>query len=101
MTVDKYEARSSPRNTANRFPPSLHRDARELDHLAPFLGLVGDQLAEFGRRHRLRDAADVGKPRHQLGIFQRFPDRLVEDVDDLGWRALGRRDAAEPDPLES
>jgi hypothetical protein len=34
-----------------RPPASIHRNPRELDHLAPFLGLVGNQLAEFGRRH--------------------------------------------------
>ena len=58
---------------------SIHRNAGEFHHLAPLLGLVGDQLAEFGRRHRLRDAADLGEPRHQLGVLQRFADRLVED----------------------
>src|SRR4029453_3369849 len=28
---------------------SLRLDAGELDHLSPFLGLVGDELAEIGR----------------------------------------------------
>ena len=33
-----------------RVGQSLWLDAGELDHLAPFLGFVGDQLAELGRR---------------------------------------------------
>ena len=37
---------------------SIHRNAGERDHLAPFFGLVGNELAELGRRHRFRDAAD-------------------------------------------
>ena len=33
-----------------RVAASLRLDARELDHLAPFLGFVGDELAEVGGR---------------------------------------------------
>src|SRR5437588_11449210 len=33
-------------------PPLLRLDAGGLDDLRPFLGLVGDELAEPGRRHR-------------------------------------------------
>src|SRR3979490_1621502 len=36
---------------------------RKLHPLAPFLGLVGNELAEFRRRHRFRDAADFAEPR--------------------------------------
>jgi hypothetical protein len=32
-------------------------DARELDHLRPLLGFVGDMLAKLGRCHRHRNAA--------------------------------------------
>src|SRR5204862_5508399 len=78
-------------------PGLIHRNAGEFHHFAPLLGLVGDQFAEFGRRHRLWNTADVGEPRHQFGVLQRLADRLVEDVDDLGWRALSRRDAVEAD----
>ena len=43
---------SSPGMTANASQaPLLHRDPRELHHLAPFVGFVGNQLAEPGRRH--------------------------------------------------
>jgi len=53
-------------------PALIDRNAGEFHHFAPFLGLVGDQFAEFGRRHRFGNAADLGQPRHQLGILQRF-----------------------------
>ena len=82
-------------------PGLIHRNAGKFHHFAPFLGLVGDELAEFGRRHRLRNAADLGEPRHQLGVLQRFADRLVEDIDDFRRRALRHRDAVEADGLES
>src|ERR1700730_6411817 len=80
---------------------SIHRDPGELDHLSPLLGLISDELAELGRRHRLRNSADFGKPRDQLGIFQRFADRLVEDFHDLRRGAFRRGDAVETDRLEA
>src|SRR2546429_960454 len=57
----------------------IHRHTREFDHLAPFLGLVSEELAEFGGRHRLRDSADVAKPRHPPGILHGPPDCPVEE----------------------
>ena len=42
---------------------SLRLDAGELDHLAPLLGFLGDQLAEVGGRARKHRAAKIGKPR--------------------------------------
>src|ERR1700744_798471 len=78
---------------------SLHRNAGEFDHLAPFLGLVRDQLAEFGRRHRPGDAACGGELLDDLRILQRLGDRLVEDLHDLRRRAPWRGDAVETDPL--
>src|SRR6202795_2717438 len=48
---------------------SLHRRPCELHHLAPFLGLVGYQLAEFGRRHRLGGGAQGGEMAPQLWVF--------------------------------
>src|SRR5262245_21711677 len=41
--------------------------ARELDHLAPLLGLLGNELAEVGRR-TWKDSAQLGEPRAHLGI---------------------------------
>jgi hypothetical protein len=43
-------------------------DARKLDDLAPFLGLLGDQLTEVGGRERKPYVAKVSKPRLDLGI---------------------------------
>jgi hypothetical protein len=39
----------------------IHRNTGEFDDLAPFLGFVGNQLAEFGGRHRLRTTLRFGK----------------------------------------
>src|SRR6186713_39803 len=47
---------------------SLRLDVGRPDHLAPLLGLVGDELAEVGGRKREHVAAQFGKPRLQLGI---------------------------------
>src|ERR1700730_18703451 len=80
---------------------SIHRPPGKLHHLAPLLGLIGNQSAEFGRRHRFWETADGGELLDQLWILQRLADRLVEDVDDLRRRALGRRDDIKPDRLES
>ena len=69
----------------------IHRHTGKLDHLAPFLGLVGNQSAELLRRHRLRDAADGFQPLDQLGIFQRFGDGLVPIPDRSKSPASGSR----------
>ena len=61
---------------------SLRLEARELDHLAPFLGFVCDELSEVGGRPAKR-AAQIGKPRLDLGIGKPSVDLLVELVDDL------------------
>ena len=42
---------------------------------------------------RHRHSAQVGKPRLHLGIGETGIDLLVELVDDLGGRVLGRADA--------
>src|SRR5665811_49777 len=47
---------------------SLRLDACRFDHLAPLLGFVGEELAEFGRRLRRRYDAEVG----QLGLNPRI-----------------------------
>src|SRR5215831_17335074 len=43
-------------------PGSLRLDVGRADHLGPLLGFVGDELAEFGWRHRHRHAAQIGEP---------------------------------------
>ena len=71
----------------------LRLDVGRPDDLAPFLGFIGDELAEVGGRERERDAAQVGEPRFDLGIGKRCVDFLVELIDDFGWRVLGRAEA--------
>src|SRR6476659_3481825 len=62
---------------------SLRLEARELDHLAPFLGFVCDELSEVCGRARQQRAAQIGKPRLDLGIVETGISLLVELVDDL------------------
>src|ERR1700726_1950221 len=68
---------------------SLRLDVRELDHLGPFLGFVGNELAEIGWRAGKCHGAEIGKPLLQRGIGKAGIDLLVEPVDDVGWRVLG------------
>jgi hypothetical protein len=63
---------------------SLWLDASEPDHLAPFFGFVGYQLAERGRLTRQRHAAEVGETRLQLGIGEPSVDRFIQNLDNLG-----------------
>src|SRR5215467_15346108 len=72
---------------------SLRLDAGGLDHLAPFLGFLGDELAKIGGRARKHRAAQVSKPRFEPGIGKASVDLLVELLDDVSRRALGRTDA--------
>src|SRR5215472_4655334 len=72
---------------------SLRFDARELHHLAPLLGLFGDELAEVGNRAWKCGGAPLGKTRLHLGIGKGRVDLRVELVDDLGWRVARRADA--------
>src|SRR6516165_12075771 len=76
-----------------RGPPLVRLDVGRPDHLAPLLGFVSDELAEFGRRHRQRYAAEVGKPRLHLGIGEGGVDLLVEPVDNRDRGVLRRPDA--------
>ena len=70
----------------------LRLDVGRSDHL-PLLGFIGDEVAEVGGRARNHRAAQVGKPRLDLGVGERGVDFLVELVDDLGGRVLGCADA--------
>src|SRR5262245_41963779 len=63
---------------------SVRLDARELDHLRPLLGFVGDQLSKVGGRARQRRTTHVGKARLHLGIGKGCVDLVVELVNDLG-----------------
>src|SRR5262245_9871178 len=65
---------------------SLWLDARELDHLAPLFGFVGDEPIEVGGRDDKRRAYQVGKLCLDFGIGKARVDFPVELVDDLGGR---------------
>src|SRR6266478_6091918 len=69
---------------------SLRLDAGGLDHFGPFLGFVGDELAEVGGRARKHSATKVGKARLHFGISEARIDLLVESVDYLGGCVFGR-----------
>src|SRR5262249_12386948 len=71
----------------------LRLEPGKLDHLAPLLGLLHEQLAIVGWRKRKRRVAEVGNPRSDPGIGKARADLLIELVDDL-WRRIARR--AEP-----
>src|SRR6266545_2826443 len=68
-------------------------DARELHHLAPLLGFVSDQLAEFSGRSGKNHSAHLGELRLDFGISESGVDLRVELVDDFGRRASGHADA--------
>ena len=57
---------------------SLRLDVGRPDHLAPLLGLVGDEPSKVGGRARKYAAAEIGKPRLHLGISERSVDPPVE-----------------------
>src|SRR5207302_10683871 len=69
--------------------------ARGLDHLAPLLGFVGDELPEVGGRAGQRCATQLGKPRLDLGVGEARVDLPVELIDNLEGRVPGC-DNAEP-----
>src|SRR5262249_44724740 len=72
---------------------SLGLDVGRADHLAPLLGVLGDELTKIGRRARKRRAAQVGKPRLDLGVGEACIDLLVEVLDNLYGRVARRADA--------
>jgi len=74
---------------------SLRLDVRELDHLAPLLGFVGDELAEVSGRADKRSASEVGEPGLDFGIGDASVNCLVELVNNLRC-VLGRADAEPP-----
>jgi hypothetical protein len=85
---------TSNSSTPVRLPAaSVGLDVGGPDHLAPFLGFVGDQPAKVGGREREHVATQVGKPRLDLGVGEAGIDFLVEPVDDLGGRGLRCADA--------
>src|SRR5215510_13473679 len=70
----------------DRVTASVCLDVGRPDHLAPLLGVVGDELAEIGGRSRQCHAAEVSEPRFHLGVGEGRVDLLVELLDDFGRR---------------
>src|SRR5262249_30050844 len=83
---------AGPRTRSSAEASSLRLDVGGPDHLVPFLGLFGDELAEVGRRAWKCGGAPLGKPRLQLRVGEGRVDLRVELVDDLGWCVLWRDD---------
>src|SRR6516225_10337756 len=89
----KYEGESrsgthirNMRQLATGATALLRLDVRRPYHLAPFLGFVGDKLAEFGGCHRQRLSVQVGETRPQLGFDNGPTGFLVEPLDDFRER---------------
>src|SRR5262249_54218126 len=66
------------------------------DHLGPFLGFVGEELAERGWRELKRGAAEIGKARLDFGISEANRDLAIELIDNRGGRIPG---AADTEPV--
>src|SRR5262245_63888528 len=75
---------------------SLRLKPRELHHLAPLLGFLGDEPTKRGGRAGKRLAAYFGKLCAHRGIAQRGVDLAVEVIDDLDRRVLRSGDAVPP-----
>src|SRR4029450_2665127 len=71
----------------------LRLDVGGLDHLAPFLGFVGDELAKVCGRDDKQRAPQVGKACLDLRIGEARVDLPVELINDFGWCVLRRADA--------
>src|SRR5262245_55120367 len=56
---------------------SLRLDVGGPDHLAPFLGFLGDQLAELDRRSRQRRAAEVSETGLHLRVVESRVDLVL------------------------
>ena len=75
------------RNIRPRSRRSLHLDIGRPDHLAPLLGLIGDELSELDSAHRHRHMAYLSHPRLDLGFDETGVDLTIERLDDLGRRS--------------
>ena len=76
-----------------RAPGSPRFDVGRVDHLAPFLGFVGDEPSEIGGRAAKHGAAQIGEPCLDPGVRESRGDLFVEFVDDFGRRVRGRAKA--------
>src|SRR5262249_60937076 len=68
--------------------PLQSDDVGRRNHLAPFLGFVGDEFAEISGRACKHRAAQIGKPCFEFWICNADIDFLVQSFDELCGRAL-------------
>src|SRR5262245_30642530 len=81
------------RNIGSGSAASVWLDVRGPDHLGPFVGLIGDEPAEVGRRARDHHAAPILNPLSDFGIGKGRVYFLIEFLDDPRWCGLRRADA--------
>jgi hypothetical protein len=61
----------------------IRPDICRSDHFGPFLGVVADERAELGCRHRDRSAAQLREPLFDVRVGEAGIDLAVELADDL------------------
>jgi hypothetical protein len=71
-------------------PGSLRLDVISSDHLAPFLGFLGDEATEVGGRASKHRPSEVCEARFYLGVGSPGVDLPVEPVDDFRRCVLRR-----------
>src|SRR5262249_54291916 len=88
--LSDFTTSTSPNGTLwNIARDRLHwLDVGRHNHLAPFLGFVGDELAEISGRACKHRAAQIGKPCFEFWICNADIDFLVQSFDELYGRAL-------------
>src|ERR1019366_2084754 len=64
----------------------LRLDVGLSDHLAPFLGLVRDELSELGHAHRRWQPSQLYNARLDLGVDEGGINLSIEHLDDLRRR---------------
>src|SRR5262245_55216865 len=77
------------RTGVTEYRRSLRLDVGRPDHLAPLLGVVGDELTEIGGRADKRCASEVSQPRPDFGIGEAGVNCFIELVNNLRRRVLG------------
>src|SRR5882724_3741152 len=80
---------------------SIRLEARKLDHRAPFVGFVRNELGEVGGRAWQHNRGKLGKPLLDLGIGEAGIGLLIALGDDLGRGVLRRTQAELSTRLEA